>query len=166
MIYLKLTAPFNPGSYDEGATYPHAFISIFNMNTISQVIEIRWEYGNFDPSVGWVTGKASVTQIAHIQNEEFYAAIAAKADPSSDDSVLMSAARQAYNYLVTKGLVDGTVTESIVEAQPAPAADADTATDTAPAADADTATDTAPAADADTATDTAPAADAGATAEG
>ncbi|RYF51940.1 MAG: hypothetical protein EOO38_01795 [Cytophagaceae bacterium] len=119
MIYLKLTQPFDPGSYDKGNTYPDAFISVFNMDAIAQVIEVRWEYGTFDPSVGWLSGKASVTQVAHIQNEDFYSAIAAKADPESDDSVLMSAARQAYNYLIAKGLADGTVTEGVVKPPPA-----------------------------------------------
>lgn len=149
MIYLKLATPFNPGSYDADNTYPHAFITVFNMDAIAEVIEIRYEYGNFDPASGWSTGRASVTQIAHIQNEDFYAAIAAKAEAGSTDSVLMEAARQAYNYLIAKGLVQGTVIEGTVEA-PAPAPDTgDAPSDTGAtgptddAAPTDTATDTA-----------------------
>jgi len=104
MATIVLTTPFDPGDYDSGVTnYGEVDVTDINISVKNQTIELRYEYGNTDGE--WVSGRKKGVTTIPVSNWDNVADIVTQ----TDEKVGVAVKRAALNYLVNKGIVDGSV---------------------------------------------------------
>lgn len=124
---IVLTTPFNPGDLDKGNTYPHVYIPRLSDAPQGTNLSFDWEYGTATTGtvanvpgtgalgaagtvnvVNWVKGSGSFTKTVNITGMAYLTIVNQTPLLSTDTSYNMIL-RQLYQYLLTNGLVAGSI---------------------------------------------------------
>jgi hypothetical protein len=103
---LLLTTPFNPGDIDPGQTYTHAKIEYFGFVAPNNLIEVVLTFGTMAGSV-FTKGAVAPNRKYNITGNDFITMV--QKLPLGGETTYTAAARELYEWLISKGYAAGTI---------------------------------------------------------